>query len=165
MSEEDGEENQFRAARLDKLTALRQLGVDPYPYGFTRTAEAREIEQRYAALPTGTTTEDVVAVAGRVRAIRNSGMFIDLHDISGKIQVFSHKDFLAAEQLAIVQAARPRRHHRRRGRGAAHAARRAHDQRRSASRCSPRRCCRCRRNFTASPISRRAIASAISTSS
>jgi lysyl-tRNA synthetase class 2 len=103
MSEDQEEENQFRAARLAKLTGLRQLGVDPYPYGFTRTAEAREIEQRYAALPTGTTTEDLVAVAGRVRAIRNSGMFIDLHDISGKIQVFCHKDFLSPEQLAIVK--------------------------------------------------------------
>ncbi len=30
-------------------------------------------------------------------------MFIDLHDNSGKIQVFSHKDHLAPEQLAIVK--------------------------------------------------------------
>ena len=32
-------------------------------------------------------------VAGRIRAMRNSGMFIDLHDASGKIQIFCHKDF------------------------------------------------------------------------
>src|SRR5258707_3510450 len=100
MAEERVEpENQFRAARLEKLAALRQLGVDPYPYGFARTAEAREIDQRYAALPAGATTEDVVAVAGRVRAARNNGLFIDLHDPSGKIQVFCHKDFLSPEQL------------------------------------------------------------------
>src|SRR5690348_14861755 len=73
MAEEQEEENQFRAARLEKLATLRQLGVDPYPYGFARTAEAKELEQRYAALPAGATTEDSVAVAGRVRAIRNSG--------------------------------------------------------------------------------------------
>src|SRR5216684_343227 len=104
MAEEQVEpENQFRAARLEKLAALRQLGVDPYPYGFARTAEAREIDQRYAALPAGATTEDVVAVAGRVRAIRNNGLFIDLHDPSGKIQVFCHKDFLSPEQLGIVK--------------------------------------------------------------
>ena len=35
-------------------------------------------------------------VAGRIRAMRNSGMFIDLHDASGKIQIFSHKDLLCA---------------------------------------------------------------------
>jgi lysyl-tRNA synthetase class 2 len=101
--EQEEPENQFRAARLQKLSALRQLGVDPYPYGFRRTSEANEIEQRYAGLATGATTEDVVAVAGRVRAIRNNGLFIDLHDVSGKIQVFCHKDFLSPEQLGIVK--------------------------------------------------------------
>jgi lysyl-tRNA synthetase class 2 len=101
MAGED--ENQFRAARLEKLAALRQLGVDPYPYAFPRTAEAKALEERYAALAAGRTTEDRVAVAGRVRAMRNSGMFIDLHDASGKIQVFCHKDFLAPEQLAVVK--------------------------------------------------------------
>ena len=30
-------------------------------------------------------------------------MFIDLHDTSGKIQIFSHKDHLPAEQLAVVK--------------------------------------------------------------
>ena len=44
-----------------------------------------------------------VRVAGRIRAVRNSGMFIDLHDASGKIQVFSHKDHLSPEQLALVR--------------------------------------------------------------
>ena len=48
-------------------------------------------------------TTERVAVAGRVRANRNSGMFIDLHDESGKIQIFSHKDILPPEQLAIVK--------------------------------------------------------------
>jgi lysyl-tRNA synthetase class 2 len=42
-------------------------------------------------------------VAGRIRAIRNSGMFIDLHDASGKIQVFSHKDHLPPEQVAVLK--------------------------------------------------------------
>jgi lysyl-tRNA synthetase class 2 len=96
-------DNQFRAARIEKLKALRAMGVDPYPYGFARTAEARELEARYASLATGTVTEDRVAVAGRIRAIRNSGMFIDLHDTGGKIQVFSHKDHLPPEQLALVK--------------------------------------------------------------
>src|SRR5689334_12464281 len=103
MADDQEQENQFRVARLEKLAQLRRLGVDPYPYGFGRTAEAKQIDERYAALPAGTTTEDSVAVAGRVRAIRNSGLFIDLHDVSGKIQIFCHKDFLSAEQLAIVK--------------------------------------------------------------
>jgi lysyl-tRNA synthetase class 2 len=35
--------------------------------------------------------------------MRNSGMFIDLHDASDKIQVFCHKDLLGPEALAIVR--------------------------------------------------------------
>src|SRR5207248_10955284 len=38
-----------------------------------------------------------------LRAMRNSGMFIDLHDASGKIQIFCHKDYLPAGQLALLR--------------------------------------------------------------
>jgi lysyl-tRNA synthetase, class II len=103
MTEAREEENPFRAARIEKLKALRAMGIDPYPYGFTRSAEAKELDARYAELAPGAMTEDRVAIAGRIRAIRNSGMFIDLHDTSGKIQIFSHKDGLSAEQLAAVK--------------------------------------------------------------
>ncbi len=97
------DDNQFRAARLQKLEELRRLGCDPYPNSFLRTAEAKALEERYRALPAGTETEDRVAVAGRIRAIRNSGMFIDLHDSSGKIQIFSHKDHLPPTQLTLLR--------------------------------------------------------------
>src|SRR5947207_6227626 len=97
------EEDPFRAVRLGKLETLRGMGVDPYPVSFERTDEAAALEQRYAALPASTETQDYVRVAGRIRANRNSGMFIDLHDASGKIQVFSHKDYLSPEQLNLLR--------------------------------------------------------------
>src|SRR5580692_248970 len=93
----------LRAVRLAKLEALRELGVDPYPVAFARTDEAAALDARYAELPVGADTGDTVRVAGRIRAMRNSGMFIDLHDASGKIQIFSHKDFLSAEGLAMLK--------------------------------------------------------------
>ncbi|HEX6440744.1 MAG TPA: lysine--tRNA ligase [Stellaceae bacterium] len=99
----DGEEDPFRSVRLGKLDALRGMGADPYPISFERTDEAAALEQRYAALPAGVETQDRVRVAGRIRAIRNSGMFIDLHDASGKIQIFSHKDYLSPEQLELLR--------------------------------------------------------------
>ena len=42
-------------------------------------------------------------LAGRIRALRNSGMFIDLHDVSGKIQVFCHADYLDEKGRAILE--------------------------------------------------------------
>ncbi|MGH7113011.1 MAG: lysine--tRNA ligase [Stellaceae bacterium] len=96
-------EDPLRAVRLAKLDALKALGIDPYPYGFTRTDEAAEIERRHAGLAAGAETAERVRVAGRIRAIRNSGMFIDLHDTSGKIQVFCHRDHLDSQGLALVR--------------------------------------------------------------
>jgi lysyl-tRNA synthetase class 2 len=97
------EGDSLRAVRLAKLEALRELGVDPYPVAFARSDEAAVLEARYADLPPATDTGDTVRVAGRIRAIRNSGMFIDLHDASGKIQIFGHKDFLSADGLATLK--------------------------------------------------------------
>ncbi len=103
MADEREDDNLFRTARIEKLKAIRAMGVDPYPYSFQRSAEAKDLETRYADLAVGAMTEDQVAVAGRVRANRNSGMFIDLHDTTGKIQIFNHKDFLSPEQIALVK--------------------------------------------------------------
>jgi lysyl-tRNA synthetase class 2 len=97
------DDDPFRRVRLEKLAALRGMGVEPYPVSFERNAEAADLDARHADLPPGTETEDRVRVAGRIRAMRNSGMFIDLHDASGKIQVFCHKDFLSPEQLALLR--------------------------------------------------------------
>ena len=97
------DDDPFRRVRLEKLAALQSLGIDPYPVSFARTAEAAELETRHADLPAGTETEERVRVAGRIRAMRNSGMFIDLHDASGKIQIFCHKDHLPAAQLALLR--------------------------------------------------------------
>jgi lysyl-tRNA synthetase class 2 len=98
----DGED-QLRAVRLGKLEALRSSGVDPYPDGFVRSDEAAALEQRYAELPAGVETDDRVRIAGRIRAMRNSGMFVDLHDASGKIQVFCHKQLLDAQSQALLR--------------------------------------------------------------
>ncbi|MGC2414823.1 MAG: lysine--tRNA ligase [Stellaceae bacterium] len=93
----------LRRVRLDKLETLRGMGIDPYPVSFSRNHQAAELDERYGALAAGAETEDVVRLAGRIRAVRNSGMFIDLHDTSGKIQIFSHKDFLSPEDLALLR--------------------------------------------------------------
>ena len=93
----------LRSVRIGKRDSLRVLGIEPYPYSFERTHEADQLERRYAGLAPGAETEDRVRVAGRIRAMRNSGMFIDLHDASGKIQIFCHRDLLGPEAIGIVR--------------------------------------------------------------
>src|SRR5256886_7752332 len=97
------DDDPLRRVRLERLAALRDRGIDPSPVTFPRTAEAADLDKRHADLAAGADTQERVRVAGRIRAMRNSGMFIDLHDASGKIQIFCHKDHLSTEQLALVR--------------------------------------------------------------
>ncbi len=103
MAEKKEEDlNQYRVQRLANLAKLKALGIDPYPYGFAISATSSSLNAQYKDLAAGAETKDKVTVAGRIRAIRNSGMFIDLHDSTGKIQIFNHKDNLSAQGQAIL---------------------------------------------------------------
>lgn len=86
-------------ARYAKLEDAKSRGINPYAYNFDRKDMAADLQKKYENLEDGAETEDMVVVAGRITAMRNNGMFIDLTDTSGKIQVFSHKDSTPAEEM------------------------------------------------------------------
>ena len=92
-----------RDSRLAKLHTLEERNYNPYPYRFKPNAYAADLQDKYKDLPAGTDTEDRVTIAGRAMAVRNSGMFIDLKDKSGKIQVFCHKNHLSEDELALLK--------------------------------------------------------------
>ncbi len=94
---------QIRQTRIQKLADLADKGVNPYPYSFDKDINATDLQEKYKSLEAGVETEDKYSVAGRVMAIRNSGMFIDLMDATGKIQIFSHKENLSEDQLKILK--------------------------------------------------------------
>ena len=91
--------NDLIKAKIENLKQLEELGVEPYPYKFDVTHHASELQKKYAELDVGAITTDIVSVAGRVMSNRNNGMFIDLKDVTGKIQIFSHKEHLSKEVL------------------------------------------------------------------
>lgn len=82
--------------RQDKLKKIRELGLDAYPQpnlvNRQSTSEALEM------------IDQQVTVAGRVLLLRGHGkiLFADLHDISGKIQLFFEKDTLT-EKMALTK--------------------------------------------------------------
>ena len=92
-----------REGRIQKLTELVEMGINPYPYSFDKTASAQQLQEKYADIEAGTETEDEYSVAGRIMSMRNSGMFIDLMDASGKIQIFSHKENLSEEKMKLLK--------------------------------------------------------------
>jgi lysyl-tRNA synthetase class 2 len=93
----DSDENHLIAERRAKLARLRERGV-AFPNDFRRTALAARLLEEHG----GATAESLeaarpeVAVAGRMRAKRVMGKasFIDLEDVSGKIQVRLERDML-----------------------------------------------------------------------
>lgn len=89
------------AARLRKLDALRELGVNPFPKRFDRTHLSIEILTRFDSLGA-----KPVRVAGRlVGAIRDMGGsgFAHLQDGGGRIQIFFRKNSLGEEGWGIYK--------------------------------------------------------------
>ena len=103
MQDQNHTQNAIRNTRIQKLTELADKGINPYPYSFDKNASAKFLQDKYENLAAGEETQDVYSVAGRVMAMRNSGMFIDLMDDSGKIQIFCHKENLAEEQMKLLK--------------------------------------------------------------
>lgn len=94
-----------RASREAKLSALRQMGLDPYNQPkFPKSHKNEAVHAAYAHLQPEERTEDSVAVAGRVMAIRNSGLFIDILDDTVKLQVYTPKDRVQGEWAPLLKA-------------------------------------------------------------
>jgi lysyl-tRNA synthetase class 2 len=90
------EEDRLVKARLSKLDALREAGVDPYPVRFERSATAAELHDAHGDLDPGAETGVSVTVAGRLMNVRDIGKlaFGVLSDWSGSIQLFVQKNVL-----------------------------------------------------------------------
>jgi len=102
MTEQSTHES-IRQGRIQKLTELADKGINPYPYSYNKDINAKELHEKYKDLPIGEETDDYYSVAGRIMAMRNSGMFIDLMDATGKIQVFCHKENMDEEQIKMLK--------------------------------------------------------------
>jgi len=81
--------------------------VTEVPYRFDQTAQAGELQRRYAGLGAGEETGDVVSVAGRVVLVRPQGRlaFATLRDWSGQVQLFAldqiTADFAGFSKLSL----------------------------------------------------------------
>ncbi len=100
--EHESERPDARAHRIAKLDALRQRGLEPYPYRFDRSHTAAEVRATHADLAAGAETDHGVAVAGRVMLIRRQGklIFATLRDRTGELQLFVSKAVVGNDAFA-----------------------------------------------------------------
>jgi lysyl-tRNA synthetase class 2 len=89
--------NEYQQTRYEKMQALREQGIEPFPPRSERTHTSREARE---ALEAATDSEPpAIVVAGRVVGIRIMGKatFAHLEDGSGRIQIFLKRDTLGEE--------------------------------------------------------------------
>ncbi len=95
-------DNPLRAEKRRKLGKLRELGINPYPYSFDRTASIAEIRAKYGETPAATELkEEIHQIAGRLMAMRTMGksVFFNIQDQSGTLQVYIKPSALPEKQM------------------------------------------------------------------
>ena len=95
------------AARRARLAALRERGVDPFAATrYEVTAHAAELAGKYADLgEQGRAETETWRLAGRIMAVRGQGgvIFFDLHDRTGRFQLFVRKNDVGEDAFAIAK--------------------------------------------------------------
>src|SRR5580698_5653921 len=94
------DESARRLARLEKLT--EKFG-DPYRVTtFGKTHSAAAVKEKFAKLANGEKATDKVSVAGRIMAIRNNGMFVDILDDTDRLQIFHNIKAISPERQELL---------------------------------------------------------------
>ncbi|MDR2493403.1 MAG: lysine--tRNA ligase [Coriobacteriales bacterium] len=90
--------------RKAKRAEALARGEEPYARRFDCNARAAGLSECYAGLEDGTSTDDVVRVAGRIVAKRDQGkiVFLVLRDATGDLQLFCRIDALGEAAFARV---------------------------------------------------------------
>ncbi len=104
MSEKSTEFKQ----RLEKLTALREAGVNPYPNDFRPTSTAFDIKSKYNDVE-GETLDEIdksFSLAGRLVAIRKMGKasFAQIQDRSGRMQLYLKRDIIGEDSYKLFKS-------------------------------------------------------------
>lgn len=86
--------NALMLRRREELEQLQKLGINPYPYEFSRDAMSREIVDGFL----DEAPQRTVSVAGRIMSLRRMGKasFCHIQDSEGRIQIYLKRDDLGA---------------------------------------------------------------------
>ncbi|OGB61766.1 MAG: lysine--tRNA ligase [Caldithrix sp. RBG_13_44_9] len=92
--------NQLILQRREKLLKLQEMGINPYPYEFSRTHSSADILADFEKLQ-----EKEVAVAGRIMSNRLMGKaaFFHIQDMPGKIQIYLKKDEVGEKTFEVYK--------------------------------------------------------------
>lgn len=91
----------LRQERISKAMQFRDSGVEPYPYKFDVTHTSAQIIGNFDKYD----NMETVSAAGRLRLIRKMGKasFADIHDESGKIQLYFKRDDIGVDEYSLFK--------------------------------------------------------------
>jgi lysyl-tRNA synthetase, class II len=91
--------NVLMVRRREELEQLTKLGINPYPYEFTRDAFSREIIDQFK----DDAPRRSVSIAGRIMSLRRMGKasFCHIQDTQGRIQIYLRRDDIGASYDAF----------------------------------------------------------------
>ena len=92
------DENELIALRRKKLETLRAKGIEPFGTAFDVSGSIAEVREQFKE---GETRR----VAGRITAHRDMGKshFLDLRDVTGRIQIYIHAKEVGAELIDLFR--------------------------------------------------------------
>jgi len=84
---------------------MESAGLDPYGQRFERAHLMADIQARYGEIEIGAEHDEVVAVAGRLMALRSHGktIFANLQDVTGTLQLYFRRDRLGEEAFELLK--------------------------------------------------------------
>jgi lysyl-tRNA synthetase, class II len=99
---EEGHE-QFQL-RKQKLSYLREKGINPYPYTYDKKNNATDILEEFSKLKNHEKTSKKRKVAGRILTFRKMGKvsFLTIQDQTGKLQLYASEEKLGKEVYKIL---------------------------------------------------------------
>ena len=87
----DVHDNPIKAEKRKKLHALKEKGINPFPYSFDQTVHVETLQKDYAGLVAGEKkTETMFRIAGRLMTLRAMGKasFFNIQDQTGSLQCY-----------------------------------------------------------------------------
>src|SRR3954454_9665803 len=92
------DENELIGLRRKKLEALRAKGIDPFGTAFDVSGSIAEVSAQFKE-------GETLRVAGRITAHRDMGKshFLDLHDVTGRIQIYIHAKEIGPELFDVFR--------------------------------------------------------------
>src|SRR6202171_2284336 len=90
------DENSLIAQRREKLEALQMRGANPFGRAYETSGTIADVREKFSEGAT-------LRAAGRITAHRDMGKshFVDLHDVTGRIQVYVHAKEIGPEAMEI----------------------------------------------------------------